>query len=92
MSNKAVHAVVTGRVQGVSFRYYTRHKARELGVSGWVRNRSDGTVEAMVSGDAPQVERMLEWLEQGSPSASVEEVRTTPVDDPPPAGPFEIIY
>jgi acylphosphatase len=65
----ARRAVVQGRVQGVGFRYYAARAARELGVSGWVRNLPDGSVETLVEGDAAAVEGYLERLRRG-PSAS----------------------
>lgn len=68
-------ARVAGLVQGVCFRDYTQKEAERLGLSGWVRNRSDGTVEAVLEGDAQKVEQMLAWLHTGSPQAKVTEVR-----------------
>ena len=69
------HLVITGRVQGVGFRFYMERKARETGVSGWVRNRSDGSVEAMIQGGPGAVEAMIAWSRRGPPSAVVAEVR-----------------
>ena len=66
---------IIGRVQGVGFRFYFRKKARELGLTGWVRNRRDGSVEALVQGEAERVEAMTAWARQGPPSAVVAEVR-----------------
>lgn len=66
---------IRGRVQGVGFRMYMVRKARELGLSGWVRNRSDGSVEALVQGAPDAVEAMVAWTRQGPPSAEVSEVR-----------------
>ena len=63
--------VVSGRVQGVGYRYAMTDAARSAGVSGWVRNRRDGTVEALVQGDEEQVERMLAWCRRGPPGARV---------------------
>ena len=68
---------ITGRVQGVGFRFYTERKARELGVTGWVRNRRDGSVEAVVQGASGAVETMIAWARRGPPSAVVAEVRVT---------------
>ena len=65
---------VTGRVQGVGFRAATVRQAHLLGVTGWVRNAPDGSVEALIQGDAEQVDRMLSWLHRGPPSARVAEV------------------
>jgi len=68
---------ITGRVQGVGFRFYMQRKARALGVAGWVRNRRDGTVEAVVQGSSGAVEAMIAWTRRGPPSAIVAEVRVT---------------
>jgi acylphosphatase len=64
------HYIIHGRVQGVFFRDSTRRKAQELGVRGWVRNRPDGTVEAVAQGEAPAVERLEGWFRDGGPSAA----------------------
>lgn len=66
--------VVAGLVQGVGFRYSTRVRARELGVTGWARNLPDGRVEGEAQGDADAVERLIAWLSTGPPSAEVESV------------------
>jgi len=67
-------AIVAGDVQGVGFRWGAREAAQRLGVTGWARNRRDGTVEAEVEGEPEQVERMLDWLRAGPPGANVESV------------------
>jgi len=69
------HLRVSGRVQGVGFRYYAIKTARELGVTGWVRNRYDGSVEAMVHGTPEAVEAMIAWARRGPPGAVVTDVR-----------------
>jgi acylphosphatase len=61
----ARRAVISGRVQGVGFRYFAERAARDAGVSGWVRNRSDGTVETVVEGEADAIARYLERLRAG---------------------------
>jgi len=71
MAKRHVHVLVEGRVQGVYFRAYTKDKAEELHLGGWVRNLADGRVEACIEGEAGAVEEMLEWLEHGSPHAMV---------------------
>jgi acylphosphatase len=71
---RRVHAVVSGEVQGVGFRYAARERAAELGVAGWVRNLPDGTVEAEVEGESGAVERMLAWLDRGPRAARVASV------------------
>jgi len=62
---------VHGRVQGVGYRYSMLAEASRHGVSGWVRNRRDGTVEAVVAGSADAVERIVEWARSGPPGAAV---------------------
>jgi acylphosphatase len=69
--------LIAGRVQGVGFRFYMERKARALGVTGWVRNRRDGSVEAVVQGTTGAVEAMIAWARRGPPSAVVAEVRVT---------------
>ena len=64
--------VIRGVVQGVGFRYSMAVQARLLGVTGWVRNRRDGTVEAMIAGDAAQIEAMLAWSRVGPAASSVD--------------------
>ena len=71
------HLVITGRVQGVGYRFYMQRKARELGVAGWVRNRSDGTVEAVVHGSTGQVNALVAWARRGPPSAVVADVQVS---------------
>ena len=66
--------VVTGEVQGVNFRNVTADEAEAAGVAGWVRNRDDGSVEAVFEGDADAVERVVEFCRSGPSSASVEDV------------------
>jgi acylphosphatase len=62
---------VRGMVQGVGFRHATVRRAHELGLTGWVANLPDGSVEAMLQGPANQIDRMLEWMRRGPPSARV---------------------
>jgi acylphosphatase len=69
-----VHVFVEGRVQGVSFRYYTRQEAARIGVTGWVRNLPDGRVEAAYEGPRGQVEEMLAWTRGGPILARVEAI------------------
>jgi acylphosphatase len=69
------HAYISGRVQGVNFRYYTRQHALNLGLTGWVRNVRDGRVEAIFCGKKEQVAKMLKWCEEGPPAARVDNVQ-----------------
>lgn len=63
---------VKGRVQGVGFRYALRREAERAGVRGWVRNRSDGSVEALLRGEAAAVARVVDWARHGPPAARVD--------------------
>jgi acylphosphatase len=79
-----LYAIVTGRVQGVSFRYYTVQRARQLGVVGWVRNRQDGSVEVVAEATTSQLESLLAFLHTGSPASKVQSVEIEwrpPTDD-----------
>jgi acylphosphatase len=66
---------VSGRVQGVFFRAWTREQARSLGIDGWVRNCPDGTVEAHLAGEEEAVERMVELVRRGPPHAVVDQAK-----------------
>jgi len=68
---------IHGRVQGVGYRESMRQQANRLGLTGWVRNRRDGTVEALVCGRAEQVDLMVDWAKQGPRYALVERVVAT---------------
>jgi acylphosphatase len=72
VSEARARVVVRGRVQGVFFRAETRDRARSLGLSGWVRNVADGSVEAVFEGDRDRIESMLEWCRRGPGFAEVE--------------------
>ncbi len=65
------HLIITGRVQGVGFRYYMEYKARQFNITGWVRNRHDGSVEAMIQGTAENVEAIIARAHRGPPKATV---------------------
>ena len=67
----AIHLIIHGRVQGVGYRAWAGSTARKLGLKGWVRNRRDGTVEAVFCGDAPAVTLMRQECEHGPRSAKV---------------------
>ena len=66
--------VIAGRVQGVGFRYAFADEARVRGLAGWVRNRRDGTVEALISGPAPSVEAIIAWARVGPSAARIASV------------------
>lgn len=73
-SKKTLRLVIHGRVQGVFFRDSMRREAQRLGVAGWVRNRSDGAVEAAVHGNAADVDMIVRWAHRGPERAHVEQV------------------
>jgi acylphosphatase len=87
-----VRVVVAGRVQGVGFRFSTVYEARILSLSGWVRNRYDGTVEILAEGRAEDVEALLSWCRNSPPGSRVTSVQHSeePVDLPLTG--FEIRY
>lgn len=69
--HQRLHAKIFGHVQGVNFRFYTRLKAKEIGVNGWVRNRADGSVEVTAEGTLSQLEELVDFLNKGPELASV---------------------
>ncbi len=77
---KTVRLTIRGRVQGVSYRYWTVTEAMTRGLNGWVRNRADGSVEALVSGPARDVDYMIEACRQGPKAARVTDIEITPED------------
>jgi acylphosphatase len=66
---------IAGRVQGVGFRMFMERKARGLGVTGWVRNRRDGSVEAMVQGTPEMIAAIIDWTRRGPPGALVTDLK-----------------
>jgi acylphosphatase len=84
MSEKRVQVVVHGRVQGVGFRASCQQQASALGVTGWVRNRWDGAVEALLEGSTEAVDAMTRWCRRGPPAAEVTsvEISDAPLDEP----------
>ena len=77
MGNISVRLVIEGRVQGVWFRDSTRREALRLGVTGWVRNRRDGTVEVLAEGPEDRVRELVRWCHHGPPAARVTRVQET---------------
>ena len=72
---------ITGKVQGVGFRFSTVRQAHSTGVTGWVRNLDDGAVEALLQGPHDHVDKLLSWMHMGPPAARVDEVEITEVQD-----------
>ncbi|XP_009783561.1 uncharacterized protein LOC107804414 isoform X2 [Nicotiana tabacum] len=83
---KTVRAVIKGRVQGVFYRDWTVENAKELGLKGWVRNRRDGSVEALFSGSPEKVQEMEQRCRRGPPAAIVTGLDVFPCDDDPGTG------
>ena len=81
---------ITGRVQGVGFRYALRDEANRLAVSGWVRNRSDGSVQALAQGSPEAVEALVAWARRGPPGSRVSEVIATALQNAQACAGFEI--
>ena len=71
---KRVHVRIAGRVQGVGFRYATGRRARSLDVAGWVRNNSDGSVEAVFEGEPERVDALVAWCRRGPGGARVDDM------------------
>ena len=92
MSTRRTHLQISGRVQGVTYRESARREALRLGLSGWVRNCPDGSVEAVAEGSPDALEAFVAWCHRGPAYAKVEAVA---VQDEPPrgeAGPFRVEY
>jgi len=90
MKEKRLRVVVTGWVQGVGYRMSCQHEAWRLGVSGWVRNRWDGSVEALLVGPADAVDAMVQWCRRGPEGADVEGVEATEEPAGPPVRGFSV--
>lgn len=86
MVDCAVHVTISGRVQGVSYRAWTKARAEALGLKGWVRNLSDGRVEAVLAGPEKDVDAMIEACHEGPPAAAVDSVTKKPAAEAPAAG------
>lgn len=87
----AWHAVVTGRVQGVGFRWFARERAKRLGLKGWVRNRPDGSVEIVAMGETSHLEEFKLQMRAGPHGAAVDETRELPLVVEDVGDSFEII-
>ena len=87
---KATRCQISGRVQGVGFRYSARERGADLGLSGWVRNISGGRVEVFAQGPAPMVDVFLTWLHDGPTAARVDRVDEVPAMPDPRFESFEV--
>jgi acylphosphatase len=74
MSNKRVTLIIRGRVQGVFFRAAAQREARRLGITGWVKNRADGSVEVLAEGDEDAIKELSMWAQHGPSAARVDHV------------------
>ena len=89
-NQRRVRLEIYGKVQGVFFRASTREKASNLGVTGWVRNRSDGSVEALAEGPAEAVDELIEWAHQGPSRARVDNIDVAEEDYQGEFGGFQV--
>ncbi len=69
------HLIISGKVQGVGYRYYTAQQAKQRGITGWVKNLPDGRVEAVLEGNKQAITEMIKWCHQGPPASEVTEVK-----------------
>ncbi len=76
-----LHIIVTGRVQGVFYRDSAKKQANKLGLTGWIKNRTDGNVEAVVSGNNHELDQFVQWCKLGSDQSEVEDVSFETIDD-----------
>jgi acylphosphatase len=91
-TKRRVHVLISGKVQGVFFRYHTYELAKKLGITGWVRNTSDGKVEAVFEGDGDKIEKILEFCRRGPSLARVEKVEVKEEKFKGEFKDFEIVY
>lgn len=83
---KAIHLIMHGRVQGVGFRAWFAGQAKKHELDGWVRNLTDGTVEAVISGDEVQMEKMIKAAHKGPLAAKVRQLEQSDIHELPPKG------
>lgn len=85
-----IHAIISGTVQGVFYRASTQNEAKKMGLTGFVRNLPDGTVEVEVQGESEDVDRLLSWCRQGPPDSEVTRISSEVISRVPGEGIFEI--
>ncbi|MFX1474749.1 MAG: acylphosphatase [Promethearchaeota archaeon] len=89
---RAIHAVVKGRVQGVFFRVSTREEASRLGLTGWVRNKRDGSVECFAQGLEASIDELIRFLHKGPPAARVDVVEIRDEEPDLSHDDFKVLY
>jgi len=95
VNNTSIHCLritISGQVQGVGFRYYTKLETDKLGITGWVRNCPDGNVETLICGGEKQLADMQRWLTHGPEHAQVNHCTVMPARESPEPNTFRIIY
>ena len=92
MENSCIHMIIEGRVQGVAFRYHTQMKARELGINGWVKNRTDGSVEVIAEGFENDLHAFKEWCHKGPRFAEVTKITESSHDCKNEFDSFNIVF
>ena len=90
--NTKVHAIISGRVQGVFYRLETQNAANRIGVNGWVRNLRDGTVEAVFEGEKDKVKSIIAWCQNGPQNARVDQVKVNYEDYTGEFSDFKVTY
>ncbi|HBX65219.1 MAG: acylphosphatase [Balneola sp.] len=86
------HIYISGRVQGVGFRHFTKTNARELGVNGWVKNLNDGRVEAVFEGGEEPVKKLIERCKDGPPSGYVKDMEVNNMNEEDSYSSFEVRF
>ncbi len=89
---KRARVIIKGKVQGVFFRMETKRAAQRIGVTGWVKNKRDGSVEAVFEGDGALVDSIIKWCDVGSPGSKVEEKDVNWEDYQGEFGGFTIVF
>jgi acylphosphatase len=88
---QTLHLIITGKVQGVSYRAFTSEKAKSLNLTGWVKNLDNGNVEATITGEQQQLNQLIDFCKQGPPAGRVDNIEKTELP-PTPYKNFQITY